>query len=101
MKPDRVTATSQPLPGSMAYLPAEVARLQRVPRVDVAEAVEADRRRSLRQELDEIEAQAVGPFAGEGRVREETHRLASQLSDLGTQAVRLVRGNWHAIDTEI
>lgn len=60
------------------------------PRVEAAEGTEADRRRSLRQELDEVEAKAVGPFEGQAQVLQSARAVAERLTQLGPEAGTLV-----------
>lgn len=52
----------------------------------------SDRERSLRQELDAIEAAAVGPFAGEGHILADTRALAAALVAC-PHPEELLRGN--------
>lgn len=73
--------------------------------VGSAAGTEADRRRSLRQDLEEIEEKAVGEFEGQEQVLTQAHEVARQLAGLGPAADKLVRPvtprtNWHAVDEQ-
>ena len=102
MKVDRLTPGSrQPAPLDRPRASSEAT----VQQVELAEAVAPDRRQSLRQDLEEIEAQAVGPFEGQELIQQQAHELAEKLAHRGMDAVRLVRtdGNrppWHVVDDQ-
>lgn len=84
MKLDRLTSTSPlPQPGAPAGQPL-------APVAPISDAG-ADRRRSRRQELEEMEAKAIGPFEGQDRVQQSAHEVAEKLASLGPQASELVR----------
>ncbi|MFZ2269375.1 MAG: hypothetical protein WAV95_17520 [Azonexus sp.] len=59
---------------------------EQVRRVEAAEGVEADRQRSLQQELAEFDPRAVGPFEGGERLLQEAREVAAQLTLLGAAA---------------
>lgn len=62
-----------------------------VRRVESPEAAEADRQRSLQQDLAEFDAKAVGPFAGGKRVLQAARELAAQLISLGEDGGSVIR----------
>lgn len=89
MRFDRLPPTQRSLPaGSPAPAAAENAALAPVGAVA---NVESDRRRSLRQEIEGIEAEAVGEFHGQERIAHQAHAIACQLAGLGSNAERLLR----------
>lgn len=103
MKADR-------LPSSRSALTAEAGERARtradetIWHIAEAEGSEADRGRSLNEELADFEVQAVGDFAGRERIRRNARELALQFAALGADAGALVRtgdgGGTHLVDTE-
>lgn len=62
-----------------------------VRRVELLEGIEGDRQRSLRQELAEIDPNAIGDFHGSEQLLQEARAVASQLAALGHSADDLVK----------
>ena len=89
MKLNPLTASPQrPAPDTAAHLHAADHRLLRV---DAQEGVEADRQRSLQQELNEFEQSAIAPFHGSEHILADTRDLASKLTQMGAQAEQLMK----------
>lgn len=104
MKLNRLPSVSTPLTPEAAARARATAVASRW-HVGAAEGAEADRRRSLQQELEEIQAQAIDEFEGQEQVLQNAQEMAQKLAALGADAASLVRGegmpaNWHAIDDE-
>jgi hypothetical protein len=91
MKLDRLTSFG--LPPRTDAPPGHRPGATGLPVAPVASSSEADadRRRSLRQDMDEIEARAIGPFEGEGQIMAKARQVAEGLTDLGAEAARLLR----------
>ena len=66
--------------------PGEPAR-----RVEAMEGLEADRQRSLQQDLAEFDPRAVGPFEGEERILKDAREVAAQLVLLGEAADVMIK----------
>jgi hypothetical protein len=105
MKINRLTSTKPlPKPDALAvHHPVAVEKA--VGPVDVLADTDADRRRSRQQDLEEMEAQAMGPFEGQEQVRQSAHELLERLIRLGPAANNLVRTDrlpirWHIVDDE-
>ena len=64
---------------------------QSVRRVEALEGLEADRQRSLQQDLAEFDGRAIGPFEGEAQVFQGARQIAAQLILRGGNLNGLVR----------
>ena len=64
-----------------------------VRRVEMLEGIEGDRQRSLRQELAEIDPNAIGEFNGGEQLLKEAREVAYQLSELGESFEDLVKSD--------
>ena len=64
---------------------------ERIRRVESMEGIEGDRQRSLRQELDEIEPEAMAAFEGQAEILREASSVAAQLLTLGAAADDLIK----------
>ena len=62
-----------------------------VRRVEMLEGIEGDRQRSLRQELAEIDPNAIGEFNGGEQLLQEACEVASKLSQLGDSVDDLLK----------
>jgi hypothetical protein len=78
--PPATTRRRAPLPGSEEVKP-----------VDALAGLGSDRERSLQQEIDSIEAQAIGDFAGEEHMLEKAQHLAAEVSHLGRHIDSLIK----------
>ncbi|WP_371324243.1 hypothetical protein VX159_01620 [Dechloromonas sp. ZY10] len=76
MKLERLASTTETLSREARERARNAAS---APRVEAMEGVEGDRQRSLRQELDSVEALAVGEFSGQSRQLEQARQVADQL----------------------
>jgi hypothetical protein len=91
MKLDRLTSASAlPRAGSPSSRPSGTGARPVAP-VAAAAETDPDRRRSGQQDLEEMEARAMGPFDGEEQVWRLARELAEKLARLGPEANRLVR----------
>ncbi len=100
MSLDRIPSTAQK-PSLVTVARARHDSASAIRQVEALEGVDADRERSLQQELAEIEAKAVGPFEGEERIQQDARKFARQISELGPKAVRLMQaGGWHGVDAK-
>ena len=86
----RVTTTHRALTREAAERARDAVH-EPVRRVEALEGVEADRQRSLQQELDEVQAKATGPFEGEEQILQNARDVAEKLTQLGPEAADLVR----------
>jgi len=59
---------------------------QQAPRIDALDAVDADRQRSLQQEVATIEAMAIGDFHGRERLLQDARSVAHELIGMGPAA---------------
>ncbi|MCK6389831.1 MAG: hypothetical protein L6Q40_02235 [Azonexus sp.] len=89
MKLSRLESTTQ-RHSREAVARAEEAGEQQVRRVEPMEGLEGDKERSLQQERAEVEALAIGDFAGGPKMLEDARQLANELSELGDEARNLV-----------
>lgn len=80
MKLERTQPAAQRPPATTGGQPTAHAAAGQVAPVDASSGVDPDRERSLRQELDSVEAMAVGDFHGEARILADAHSLAMQLA---------------------
>ena len=74
-------------------------------RVNAMEGIEGDRQRSLQQEINEIDPNAIGAFHGGEHILEDVRQLAAELTALGNQVDHLMKPSapnvrFHAIDDE-
>jgi hypothetical protein len=73
----------------------------KIHRVEALDNVSADRKRSLQEEMAEIEPNAIGAFHGKERILEETKELAAELAGMSSQLSKLVKPcGFHSIDDE-
>lgn len=74
----------------------------KIHRIEAMENISPDRKRSLQDELAEIEQNAIGPFHGKERILEETKELAAELAGMSSQISTLVKPcGFHSIDDEV
>jgi hypothetical protein len=71
--------------------------------IGAIEGVDADRRRSVQQEIAEIEQKAIGDFDGGERILADAKAVAEQVSRLGGEALHLVKptaleGSFYRVD---
>jgi len=92
MKLNRLESTTQRLSQGSRERARHVAGEQ-VRRVEALEGIEGDRQRSLQQEMAEIEAGAIGDFAGGRRVLQDAREVAAELAALGTAADELIKSD--------
>jgi hypothetical protein len=59
--------------------------------VGAIEGIDADRRRSLQQEIAEIEQKAIGDFEGGDLILADAKAVAEQVSRLGGEVLHLVK----------
>lgn len=90
MKLNRLSTTGRTLTREAAERARAAADVP-IRRVEALEGTESDRQRSLQQELDEIQAKAVGPFEGEEQVLQSARDVAGKLARLGPDAAAVVR----------
>ena len=64
-----------------------------VRRVEMMEGIEGDRQRSLRQELAEIDPNAIGEFNGSEQLLQEAREVASKLAELGDSVDDLLKSS--------
>ena len=87
MKLNHLESTTQSHAGDARSRNVQLAAGQ-VRRVEASEAVAPDRKRSLQQEMAEIDPRSVGPFEGAERVQDEARALAAQLTEMGEGAAK-------------
>jgi hypothetical protein len=90
MKLNRLESTTRTHSSDAVEHPRQLAG-DTVQRVEAAQGVEADRQRSLQQELAEFDPRAVGPFAGGERVMQDAREVAAQLASLGEAADAMIK----------
>jgi hypothetical protein len=90
MQLNRLESTTQKQSSEAVERPRQLAD-DSVRRVEAAQGVEADRQRSLQQELAEFDPRAVGPFAGGERVMQDAREVAAQLASLGPAADAMLK----------
>ncbi len=78
----------------------------KVPRVESLDIVSQDRKRSLQDEMAEIEPNAIGQFHGEEKVLQSARELAAKLSASSGHISSLVKldsqpAQIHHIDDEV
>lgn len=76
-----------------------------LPAVDALASIAGDRQRSLQQEINEFQAQAISPFDGGERILEDARVLAAELSALRGKVEHLMKaapspGQFHTIDEQ-
>jgi hypothetical protein len=81
--------SSSPLPATRRR--AALVADEEVTPVDALAGLGSDRERSLQQEIDSIEAQAIGDFAGEEHMLEKAQHLAAEVSHLGRHIDSLIK----------
>lgn len=91
MKLNRLESTTQRLSQESRERARHVASGQ-VRRVESLEGIEGDRQRSLQQEMAEIEAGAIGDFAGSERLLQDARAMATELAALGPAVDELIKG---------
>lgn len=64
---------------------------EQIRRVEVMEGIEGDRRRSLQQEIAEVDPAAVGDFHGQERVLQGAREVAAQLLDMDVGTDSLIK----------
>ena len=90
MKLNRLESTTQrPTPDSVER--ARPVTDEKIRRVEAMEGVEADRQRSLQQEIDTFDPRVIAPFGGRAQVLEDARRVAAQLSLHGSNLDGLVK----------
>jgi hypothetical protein len=89
MKLTRLESTTQ-RPTQESLERARHAVEERIRRVEALEGTEADRQRSLLQELAEFQTAAIAPFDRGEQVLQEARDVAAQLSALGSAADDLI-----------
>jgi len=90
MQLNRLNSTTQ------RHSPEAVARArpaseESVHRVEAMDGAEADRQRSLQQEMAEVNPKSVGPFVGGEQILRDAHQLAAQIVSLGSKANSLLK----------
>lgn len=90
MKLNRLESTTQKHSSQPVQRPQPAAG-ESLRRVEAAEGAEADRQRSLQQELAEFDPRATGPFDGGERVMQEAREVAIQLASLGEAADAMIK----------
>lgn len=104
MKLSHLKSTTQSIPLEAAerlrHAPTEA-----VLRVNAMEGIEGDRQRSLQQEINEIDPNAIGRFRGNQHILEDVRELAAEIAAMGKQADHLMKqintnGHFHAIDDQ-
>jgi hypothetical protein len=64
---------------------------EQIRRVEVMEGIEGDRRRSLQQEIAEVDPAAIGDFHGQERVLQGAREVAAQLLDMDVGMDSLIK----------
>jgi len=90
MKLNRLESTTQKPSSQPVERPRPVAG-EPARRVEALEGVEADRQRSLQQELAEFDPRAVGPFDGGERIMQDAREVAAQLVSLGEAVDTMIK----------
>jgi hypothetical protein len=90
MKLNRLESTTRTHNNDAVERPRQLAG-DTVQRVEAAQGVEADRQRSLQQELAEFDPRAAGPFEGGERVMQDAREVAAQLATLGPAADAMIK----------
>lgn len=90
MKLNRLESTTQ------SHSPEAVERgrrpvAERIRRVEAMEGIEGDRRRSLQQEIAEVDPRADGPFEGAAQILQDAREVAAELTLLGASANGLLK----------
>ena len=104
MKLSRLDSTTQSTPHEAADRHRAISD-EAILRVNAIEHLEGDRQRSLQQEINEIEPNAIGAFHGSEHILEDVRQLAAELTALGKEVDHLMKPatpslRFHAIDDE-
>ena len=89
MKLDRLEAKTAK-PTQEARERGQIAAAHTVRRVEALEGVEADRQRSLQQELAAADPRAAAPFSGQEQVLAAAREVARTITSLGNQRSALI-----------